>query len=247
MKFNNISELKNFLKKYKKIGEGSEGIVYYDKSNNCIYKIFSHIFSDELNYCHLDSPDCIDICNVMNETYIFPTDMIVIDNYVVGYVEKYVKGEMLSLMSPLNIELSNYIDAVMKGYNDTLILSYDSIMSNDVAYNTLYDGKTIKIIDTESYIKSSCDEYTVVMNNLYNYYRSTVFFLVSSYLEEFIKSKSSLNDIYNNKFSNPAEFLNLLRYLLSEYVGHEINYLYEAKKAFNKKNNHDILYLRYLK
>lgn len=247
MKFNSVFELKGFLKKYNKIGEGSEGIVYYDKKNNCVYKIFSHIFSDNLRYCHLDTPNSIDICGIDNKTYIFPADMIIIDNYVVGYVEKYVKGEVLSNINPLNVELSKYISAVIQGYHDTAIISYDKIMSNDVAYNTLYDGNEIKIIDTESYCKSIRDSYTVIMNNLYNYNKSTVLFLVSSFLEEFIDSNNYLREMFNSKYYNPGDFLRVLRDSLSEYVGNEINYLIDAQSAFNKKNNHDILYLRYIK
>ena len=62
----------------KEIGEGSQGICYLDKESRLVYKIYHEFFNgcmSDYNYNNI-----MQFSNIKNNTYIFPKDVIVVDN-----------------------------------------------------------------------------------------------------------------------------------------------------------------------
>ena len=91
----------------KEIGEGSQGICYLDKNNKLIYKIYHEFFNEcmsDYNYNNI-----MQFSNIKNNTYIFPKDVIEVDDKIVGYIEPYVNSKDLSSINPLKISLDKLI------------------------------------------------------------------------------------------------------------------------------------------
>lgn len=240
MVFNSKKDLFSFIYSHKKIGSGATSSVYYDPKRQLVYKISNKVF---LEYCGIDKFDISTFKDIKNNTYVFPNEIIYIKDEPVGFVMNYVKGKMLYNIDPLNVNLDMYADAAENAYLDTIKLSDDGICSNDVVFNTMLSEDKIKVIDTNSYVKSSKDLRTILSNNISNINISLKDFLVASLFEEFVESNKQLHEMYDDREANIKAFLVQFRKYLSEYSDRSITTLKEASIALNRRRRNS-MYIR---
>ena len=100
MDFKSKGELLLKLRSFKNIGEGSQGVCYLDKNSGIVYKIFNQVFDDSLDsylyYYKYNRQDIMKFGNIKNNTYIFPSDVIYVQDEIVGYIEPYVNSKDLT-------------------------------------------------------------------------------------------------------------------------------------------------------
>lgn len=238
MNFVSDNQLYQFLKEpqIKLLDSGSQGQCYHDRSNNRVYKIFNVFFDveDEIDY---NSEDILKFSKVLNSTYIWASDVITVNNEVVGYVTPYIKGVNLCRINPLNIDMVKLIRNLENVYKDNITISQNGIVAYDVMYNILYGKKGINIIDTDdynfNYFGRSYEEILKINNRNINY--AFKVFLVDNYFDEFINQFNELREMYNDLDLKSTIFILELHRKLSEYLGLEIVGLKDALQFRNKK------------
>lgn len=128
-------------------------------------------------------------------------------------------------MNPFRIDLDNFENLISKVYKDIKIISDKGVCTYDVLYNIMYSKDALAIVDTLEYSKNS----DVYVDNRYNFDIGINSFLVDSFFNHFVLNDTMLKDMYINKDVSSLEFLKMFRTKISEYLGHEITYLEEAK------------------
>lgn len=244
MKFKSKRDLLLKTLVLKEIGEGSQGICYLDRSNKLVYKIYHDFFDGyaiDYNYNHIAQFSIID-----NNTYIFPKDVIEVDNKVVGYIEPYVNSKDLSSINPLMINLDKLIKNIDNVRSDIEIISEYGIQTYDVTYNVLYKNK-FNIIDSDEYVIKDIDPSILIERNNYNFDYAIYLFLVNNYFDEFVNSYKVLKEMYQDKICDVTIFIEVLKKYLSEYIGDEVNKLNDAKECMNKVKTLDPFYIRDIK
>ena len=233
MVFQNKKELLIILSNLKKIGDGSQGTCFYDPKNNCVYKIYNGFINEDTDDDFVYSKDTImRFSNIKTKTFVFPSDVIYVNNYIVGYMTPYVKAKPLYNINPLLISLDKLERNIKEVKKDIKILSDNKILIFDAMYNILY-GNKLYMTDTDEF---GCSYYNFnyeKKNNQYFDYE-LYYFLVDGYFNTFISNYYNLEKMYKNKCANILEFLRLFRKYLSEYEGKEIQKLIEAKNCINK-------------
>lgn len=238
MNFVSDNQLYQFLKEpqIKLLDSGSQGQCYHDRSNNRVYKIFNGFFDveDKIDY---NSEDILKFSKVLNSTYIWASDVITVNNEVVGYVTPYIRGVNLCRINPLNIDMVKLIYDLENVYKDNVTISQNGIVAYDVMYNILYGKKGINIIDTDdynfNYFGRSYEEILKINNRNINY--AFKVFLVDNYFDEFINQFNELREMYNDLDLKSTIFILELHRKLSEYLGLEIVGLKDALQFRNKK------------
>lgn len=233
MNFNSELALKKYLEKCKEIGFGAQGVVYRDKKQTI--KVFHQFFDKYEDDYVWKKEDILKFGNFQNETYIFPLDILSIENEIIGEISKYVTGNNLDKINPLSIDIDIFIKAVSNCLIDIRKISEHQIVSYDTVYNTMYNGKKIYIIDTTEYTHVDFPINEILQINQNNFNMAIMYFLIDSYFDEFIENDKLLNEMYMNKDINILEFLKMYKSKLSEAVGYEIIKLQEAKKCTNKR------------
>ena len=99
-------QLDKLLYKLFYLGAGSQGSCYVDKSNDLVYKVF-HTYTEKENSMYTLG-DNLKNSDVVNDTYKFPKDAIMVDGIVEGYTLEYFKGHDLCQMNPFRIDLDNF-------------------------------------------------------------------------------------------------------------------------------------------
>ena len=235
MKFNNSLTFENYLKECQELGFGAQGTVYLDKKQNLAIKVYHQYFDSYEDDYIWKKEDILKFNGYQNNTYIFPLDILSVNNCIIGEVSKYVKGKNLDKINPLTINIDEFIKAITKSLNDVKEISNQHIISYDTAYNTMYNGNSIHIIDTTEYTISNLSEEQIKEINQDNFNFTIMTFLVDSYFDEFIENNNILKEMYMLKNINILEFLRLYKLKLSEHTGSEIKELKEASKCLNKK------------
>ena len=238
MNFVSNSQLYYFLKepKIKLLGSGTQGQCYHDRSNNKVYKIFNVFFDveDKIDY---NSDDILKFSKVLNNTYIWASDVIAVNNEVIGYVTPYINGINLCRINPLNIDMIKLFHNLENVYKDNITISQNGIVAYDVMYNILYGKKGINIIDTDeynfNYFGRSYEEILKINNRNINY--AFKVFLVDNYFDEFIDQFNELREMYNDLDLESTIFILELQRKLSEYLESEIVCLRDALQFRNKK------------
>ena len=228
----------------KEIGEGSQGICYLDKNNKLIYKIYHEFFNEcmsDYNYNNI-----MQFSNIKNNTYIFPKDVIEVDDKVVGYIEPYVNSKDLSSINPLKISLDKLITNINNARIDIERISEYGIQTYDVMYNILYKNK-FNVIDSDEYVIKDIDPSILIERNNNNFDYAIYNFLIDNYFEEFVNSYRELRGMYKDKCVDVVIFIELLRKYLSEYIGDEVNKLSDAKECMNKRRVLEPFYIRDIK
>ena len=228
MNFKSEKQLKTYLNSLEFIGQGSQGICYLDKTNNTVIKIF-HDFLEE-GITSYKKEDIVRFNNIKNKTFIWATDVIMINDIVVGYTMPYISSRNLWKINPLMLNLDTLLKGIKNATLDFNILSENNIVIYDIMYNILYNNGTFKIIDTLEY--SYGDK---VKDNMRGFNLEIMLFLVDNYFDDFVNKNSILKEMYLCDSVSCIEFIEALRYALSSYIGTKITRLNEAKKLIRRK------------
>lgn len=228
------------------VGSGSQGTVYYNKKNNKVFKIYHQFFEeyDEEFYVRYTKEEVLRFSNIINDTYKWPVDVVMVGDEVVGYVSDYVIGRSLYEINPLDVNLDNLSLALNSAVRDIKAISDNGVLSYDVMYNIMYGKNGLFVIDHDEYSYSNMDSKTLFQHNYKNFNDGIVSFLVDNYFEEFVFSFSDLNQLYTGREINTCEFLKLFRKHLCEYVGEDILTLADAGSCLNKKRKFYSFYQR---
>lgn len=228
MNFKSEKQLKTYLNSLEFIGQGSQGICYLDKTNNTVIKIFHDFFEEGIT--SYKKEDIVRFNNIKNKTFIWATDVIMINDIVVGYTMPYISSRNLWKINPLMLNLDTLLKGIKNATLDFNILSENNIVIYDIMYNILYNNGTFKIIDTLEY--SYGDK---VKDNMRGFNLEIMLFLVDNYFNDFVNKNSILKEMYLSDSVSCIEFIEALRYALSSYIGTKITRLNEAKKLIRRK------------
>ena len=231
MEFRNKVQFNIYLKSLKYIGMGSEGICYYDKISNRVYKIFHEYYENDRIY--FTKEEILQYSGINNKTYIWPNDVIIVDNMLIGYTMPYINAKNLYLIDPLKVSLNGLKKALERVNDDTKILTKNNIKLYDVGYNILYKCNNISIIDTINYENTFVSQ----EDNMSCINKEIMEFLVDGYFDYFIENNKVLNNMYNDELTSGIEFINEFKKVLSEYSGNDINYLYNVKELIRSTSN----------
>lgn len=247
MSFDSKEIFNLFLRNLKEIGIGSQGVCYLDKKNKVVYKVFHQYFDPaEESYMDYDykMEEVLQFSNISNNTFVWPKDVIIVENKIVGYISSYVDAKPLDSVNPLNVSLNKILISSKKVINDIEIISENGIVTYDMMYNVLYGRKGIFVIDTDDYVYSSKDREKIFKTNRENFNRTMMYFLVDNYFNKFVSSNINLKEMYSSSDINIEEFILYFQKSLSEYVGEEITKLREASSCLNKYSSISPKYLR---
>lgn len=238
MKFNTIGELFLWLKKYNScfLDRGSQGVCY--KKGNKVYKIFHQFIDiDDDEFIVYGSEDILKFSSIVNNTYIFPNDIIYVGDTVVGYITDYVDARNLDSLNPLMFDLDRFELDLKRVYVDTEIISNFGVCSYDVLYNIMYGEDGFKIIDTFEYSKSLINKEQLVGINRYNFNVGVQLFLIDGFFDDFINSSLYLRSLYEAHNVDVVIFLNEFRKALSIAEGFEISKLSDARKSLKLRKS----------
>lgn len=230
-------DLKGKLGYFSYLGSGSQGIVYFNKKTNQVFKFFYQFFEkyDEEFYIKYCREDILKFSNIINDTFKWPTDVIMVGSEVVGYISEYVRGRSLSEIDSMNVDLNSLSIHLDRVIPDIKTISNNGVLTFDVMYNILYGNNGLFVIDHDEYTYSDIDSSKLYQKNAKNFNDGIVCFLVDNYFDEFVSSYKDLTELYKGKSIDTCEFLKLFRKYLSEYVGRDVSTLSEASSCLNKK------------
>lgn len=227
MNFKSEKQLKIYLNSLEFIGQGSQGICYLDKTNNTVIKIFHEFFEEGIT--SYKKEDILKFSNIKNKTFIWATDVIMLNDIVIGYTMPYISARSLWEINPLLLNLDTLTKGIKNTLQDFEILSKNNIVIYDIMYNILYKNGIFKVIDTLDY------SYGVnVKDNMRGFNLEIMLFLVDNYFNDFVNKNSILKEMYLSNSVSCIEFIEALRYALSSYIGTKITRLNEAKKLIRR-------------
>lgn len=234
MKFRSEEELQGFINNLQYLNMGSQGTCYL--RNKKVFKIFHRDLDDDEDYIiEHDKNEILRFSNIDNKTFIWPKDVIELNNEVIGYVSDYVDAKNLYKINPLNINLNRFIKNIKEAKKDIKIISNNGIVTYDMMYNTLY-GRRFYCIDQDEYSFSEKDPKLIEQDNNNNFDIELYYFLIDNYFDNIIKNNKELSELYKYKKEDILVFIELLKKYLSELVGKDITALKDAKKYVIKSN-----------
>lgn len=228
MNFVSREHLDLFLSNLIYLGQGSQGTCYLNKRTNMVIKIFNDYFDNEI--AGYSDEFLMRFSFIKNDSFVWPSDVIKIGNEVVGYTMPYKKAKNLYKINPLFVNLNTFDRAAQRVMNDVKVLSDNSIRLYDVIYNILYANGKFYVIDTLEY----CIRETSYEENRKNIDDEIKLFLVDNYFNDFVRTDTILNEMYNNNDISALDFLRAFRIKLSEYIGKDIEKLNDAKILVKK-------------
>ena len=230
MIFNSKKELLMYLKYIIELGYGSQGITYHDKKLNKAIKVYHEVFDDEMSYLTKNKEETLKFNQAVNNTYIFPDDVLMLNDKIVGYTSKFVSGKNLQYINPLTININNLMQSLKQVKEDTKLISENKIKSYDVMYNIMYKNGRLYVVDTLEYgiNKTSYENNRACIDN------EIMLFLVDDYFDYFVKDNLLLNEMYMDYNVSSLEFLKEFRKKLSEYLDKDITKLNDAKSLVKK-------------
>lgn len=243
MNFDNINDLILYLKELKELGSGSQGTVYFDKKQKKAIKIYDSVL-DYDEYTLYKENEILRFGTIKNGTYIFPDEVVKLNNQVIGYISRYVSGKSLYMINPLLIKLDNFSRAIKPVINDTKIITDMDIATHDVMYNIMYGNNKFHIIDTDEYSYSIRSYEVLFKHNILNFDLSIKYFLVDNLFDEFVYDNKLLKEMYNADDCSSLDFLKVFRKLLSEYSDQNVDNLAQVKQYINK-NPKQIKFIRF--
>lgn len=225
-----------YLKKLVLIGVGSQAVVFLDKNNNKVYKIFHQYFDEngEDYFIRYSKDELLRFSYIKNRTFIWPSSVIVVEGEVVGYLRNYVNSKPLCEFNPLKISLDKFINAIRIMQKDIDTISNYGVLTYDLMYNTLYGSTGFKVIDQEEYSFSSKSSSELIRINNDNFNYEVMYFLVDCFFNEFINDHKLLKEMYTQSGIDILKFIELFRNYLSEYIGRDVTRLIDAKICMNK-------------
>ena len=245
MFFETMRDLKLWLKIHKKhnFDGGSQGECY--RIGNKVYKIFIQFIEDEEEDMIVYNRDeILRFSSLVNKTYIFPIDVIIVGDLVVGYITDYVDAISLYKINPLGVNLDLLEKDLKIVYSDIGIISDKGICSYDVLYNIMYGMCGFKIIDTIEYTYSQIDYTDLYRINVKNFTNGIKLFLIDGYFDQFVSSNRVLYDMYSESSVDIMMFIREFRKKLSENEGYNVTRLSECSKSISIKRVRSFKYIR---
>lgn len=245
MFFETLVDLKLWLKKYKKynFAGGSQGECY--RIGNKVYKIFIQFIEDDIgDMIVYDKEEILKFSFIVNDTFIFPNDVIMVGDIVVGYVTDYVDALSLYKIDPLKIEIKKFQESLNMATKDIEIISNNGILLFDVTYNILYGDCGFKVIDTMEYSITGIDNLKLLRMNRERFYYEIRLFLLDGYFDNFLKLDFELYNICYDPEVDFSLFLTYFRKKLSEIEGYEILKLGDAKRSLSHTKSRNCKYIR---
>ena len=240
IKFKNKQEFENYIKQLPCIGIGSQGVCYLDIKNNIVYKIFHSYFEEGLiNEFSYD--DFMKFSQIKNKTFIWPSNVITINDLIVGYTIDYKKANNLYRQDPLMVNLNQFENGIIKAQKDIKLLTNNDVAIYDIMYNILYTTANFYVIDTIEYENRKVS----YNHNVKGFDYELKHFLTDGFFDDFIKANRLLLEQYKDSKASSLMFLKELKKQLSEYLDKKIITLGDAKKLVKKNVNH--LYFRDIK
>lgn len=237
LEFRSKEEMLVMLKNYKVIGGGAQGNCYFNPKTNEVYKIFIQYLDNEYNEedkIVYNEEDIMMFSDIKNKMFIWPKDVIRINDEIVGQVSKFVKAKPLYQINPLKLSIDKFIKNIELANQDIKIISDNGVVTFDLMYNTLY-GNRFYVTDTNEFGTNPgfLSDLSLLERNKINFNYELYLFLIDGYFDEFINQYNNLKKMYKTKDEDIIYFLKLLKKYLSEYLGKDINRLGEAKECLN--------------
>ncbi|MBR1718220.1 MAG: hypothetical protein IJ715_02990 [Bacilli bacterium] len=142
----------------KQINSGSEGDIYLTKDKE-ILKVMSNFFSDKYLSQY---PNIIMSSDLKLDSFIFPDELYVSNDLILGYREKYFENDLFNVFPKEQINIENLIKAREKFIEDTKIITDYGYRLFELPRNIMFDNKRLVAIDTLDYIK----EKTTLKDNI---------------------------------------------------------------------------------
>ena len=225
MNFINREHFDMFLKNLKFLGVGSQGVCYLDGKHKVVYKVFHTYFDKEKSDYRIQ--EILRFSNIVNDTFIWPSDVINVSGEIVGYTMPYVRAKSLYENDPLLVDLNALERASVKCTEDIELVTNKGVAIYDLMYNILYGNGRV-----------------ILSKNMKTFDYEVKLFLVDNYFNEFVNENKMLREMYLSDTS-ALEFLKLFRSKLSEYVGQDVDKLGKAKSLV--KRNSKPKYIRAVK
>lgn len=230
MEFRDKNLFNTYLSSLIYLGKGSQGVCYLDKDTNQVIKVFhSYFLNEESLY---NEEDILKFSHVINNTILWPIDVIKINNNVIGYTTLYKNMNNLYKVNPLLVNLDLLSSAIYKVCKDIKDISDIGIRLYDVFYNILYKRGKIYIIDTLEYSFYN-GNYQVNMKQIDNEIK---LFLVDNYFDDFIFNDSQLTKLYLDDYTSSIEFIAYFKEQLSKCLKKDITRLNDASILVRKKD-----------
>lgn len=233
MVFNTKKDLELYLNNLIEIGYGSQGTVYLNPVNNKTFKIFA-VFEDDEYFIHYTKEELLKFKSIVNNTFIWAEDVIMINDIIYGYISNYVDAKNLYKIDPLSININTFENSVKNAKKDIKLITNNRIKTFDVMYNIMYNG-SFYVIDQDEYCYSENDYDKLLKHNNEQFDYEIYWFLIDRYFDEVVKNNTLLRELYKDKKENVLLFISALKQNLSELVGNEITYLSDASKYINKQ------------
>lgn len=157
-----INDLKKIHSINKKVGEGSEGTAYLT-SEKKVLKINNGFEPYEIKDNEKENIIMAQDYNV--SSYIFPEQLYICKDIVVGYLQEYFANDILMngiyknilfhSHDKIPIDIEKLLIAREKMMKDTKIITEGKIYTFDLCNNLLFDGNRLGAIDTIRYYKDS--------------------------------------------------------------------------------------------
>jgi len=245
MNFKSMNELKLWIKCHKmyNFDGGSQGECF--KIGDKVYKIFIQYIEEEyIDIITYNKDDIMQFSHIVNNTYIWPNDIIMVGDMVVGYIMDYIDARSLCNINPLYVNLDKFESFLEKADEDIKVISNNGVKTFDVMYNIMYGKNGFKVIDSVEYSLCDMDSAELFKINSKNFYYEIRLFLTYGYFDEFIFNYNHLYRMCNDTEVKVLDFLKEFRRILSENEGFEITKLGDAKKSVHVKKIKNLYYVR---
>ena len=245
MEFISKASVDKFMKKNKNIGFGQEGECFVDSKRELVYKFYNS-FLDSIEDENPSKERILAFKDVKTELVMFPQDIIVLENRIIGDVTKYANGKNLYKTNPFSVDLNRLIRLCEIAIKEIELLAKQGVQCYDVLYNILL-GDKLYLIDGKDYIWSKYGYTETLSSNMRQFNLSIMYFLVAKLFEEVISKNKILEDMFKTEGRDITitEFIIELKNYLSELVGKEIKTLEEARSLVDKKKS-ETPYIRLL-
>lgn len=228
MNFVSREHFDTYLRGLTYIGQGGQGICYLNVKDKIVYKVFHEYFDyEDTNYTEYE---ILRFSDIKNKTFLWPSDVILVEGKIVGYTLPYKKAKNLCQTNPLLINLNSLETSVKKVIRDISLLSDNGVTIYDLMYNTLYANGNMYVVDTLDF----GERVSSIEENMKGLNTEIKLFLVDDYFNHFVDDNVILKEMYYDSSVGGIEFMNEFRNKLSEYMGEDIVTLNKAKSLVKK-------------